>query len=142
MYKNIIFFSVPFITEKLEWVMHKSVGDGQNAHTERRPFCFIIPGSKSSQVYMIFETPTQSLWSRLPPMRCTWTRLLSSTSPTQLMWYFRRRNTCVLFALGNRCISSYATHATYAACQRNLLVSIQHLIKNYIYKQDLKWNNP
>ena len=93
--------------------------------------------------------PCKSLWIHLLSTRCTWIRLLSSMPPTQFTWHFREGATCGLFTLGNRCISCYATHATYRrfckdicilltlghmciscytiymACQRDLLVNIQ-----------------
>ena len=47
---------------------------------------------------------------------------------TQLMWDFRR-SICILFNLGNKRISSYATHAIYATCQKDLQVNIQHFPK-------------
>ena len=59
--------------------------------------------SKSSLVYIIFRTPTQSSWSHLPLTRCTWICLLFSMPPMQLMSYFRW--SIVLFTLGNRCTS-------------------------------------
>ena len=40
---------------------------------------------------------------------------LSSMPPTQLMRHFCWGNTCILFTLGNRYISCYATYATYIA---------------------------
>ena len=43
--------------------------------------------------------------------------------PTQRMLHFCW-GICILFTFGNRCISCYATLATYAACQRNLPVNI------------------
>ena len=72
------------------------------------------PRSKSSLVYIIFRTPTQSLQSH-PSSRCTWTRLLFSMPPTQLTRHFRRGNTCILFNLKNRCTFCYAISATYVA---------------------------
>ena len=120
------------------------------------PFCFVLPGSKSSLAYIIYQRPTQSSWSHLQPTCYTWTRLLYSMPPTQLTWYFRWENTCVvfpfgnrwlpvffllpvsdsscmpptqftqqfrwgicvMFTLGNRSVSCYATHAIYAVCQK------------------------
>ena len=79
------------------------------------PFCFVLPGSKSPLVYIIFLMPTQSLQSYLPPTCCTLTCLLSSMPLTQLMQYFGWRNICILFTLGKRCIFCYVTHATYVA---------------------------
>ena len=97
-----------------------------------------------------FPESTQSSWSHLSLSRCTWTRLLFSMLPTQLLAtfplrkykhsvYFRKHaypvchprkfrggNTCIVFTLGYTCISCYATHTFYVACQRNLLPDIQH----------------
>ena len=41
--------------------------------------------------------------------------LPSSMTPRQFTWHFHRGTTCILFTLGNRRTSGYATHATYAA---------------------------
>ena len=70
--------------------------------------------------------PTQYSWSNLLPMHYTWTCLLSSMPCTQFMQHFPRGNTWVMFTLGNRSISYYAPQAIYVACQRGLLVNIQH----------------
>ena len=70
--------------------------------------------------------PTQPSWSRLPPSRCTWTRVLSSMLPMQLACHFRWGNTCILSPSGNRCVSCHHTHATHVVCQRVLSVNIQH----------------
>ena len=70
------------------------------------PFCFILPGLKSFQVYLTFWTPTQSSGSHIPPMCCTWTHLLSYKPPTQLPQLLCIGNTCILFTFGNRCTSS------------------------------------
>ena len=68
---------------------------------------------KSSLVYMISSMPTQASWFHLSPKLCVWTSLLFSMPPTQLTKHFRwRRN--VLFPLGSRCTSCYATYVTYA----------------------------
>ena len=77
-------------------------------------FLFYSPRSKSSLVYIISWTPTQSFWLHLPLMHHTWTHLMSSMPPTQLTWYFLWGSS-VLFTLENRCTSCYASHATYAA---------------------------
>ena len=71
------------------------------------PFCFVLLGSKSSLVYIIFWTPTQSLWSHLPHPPTHWmqTCLLSTMSPTQLTWLLCWGNTCIPFTLENRCTS-------------------------------------
>ena len=71
------------------------------------PFYFVLPWSKSFPVYIIFRLPMQSSWSHFPPTHCTWTRLLSSMTTTQLTWHFHRK------IHENRCISCDATHATY-----------------------------
>ena len=60
------------------------------------PFCFVLSGSKSSLVYIIF-------------------RLLSNIPRTQFIRLFCWGNTCVLFILGKKCTSSYATLTTYVA---------------------------
>ena len=79
------------------------------------PFCFVLPGSKSFLVHLIFRRPSQSLWSQLLPTRCTWiclplschhaispisaeeqhtscllykTGALPVMPPTQVMWHF------------------------------------------------------
>ena len=91
-----------------------------------KPFCFVLPVSKSSLVCIIFRTPMQSSWSRHPHMRCTWTRLQSSMPPMQLTQHIHWGNTCVLITLRNRSTSDYfststvrlsqhATHAIHAA---------------------------
>ena len=69
-------------------------------------FCFCASFCldwNSFLIYIIFWTPTQSLW----------THLLSSMPPMQSMWYFCWENTCVLFPLGNKCTSGYATHTAF-----------------------------
>ena len=50
----------------------------------------------------------------------------------QLLQHFCWENSCVLFTLGNRCVSCCAIHATYVACQRDLPVNVQHT-HIYIY---------
>ena len=109
-----------------------------------------------SWVYIIFETPTQSSWSQLPPTHCEWACSMSSIQPTQLTRHYHRgsihvmftlENRCtsfmlpapltqyirwgiVLFTLGNRHSSGYTTDATHAACQGIFPVYIQHI---YVY---------
>ena len=51
--------------------------------------------------------------------------LPSSMPTTQFTWHFAG-GICILFTLGNRFISCYTSHATLAACQRDLPVNIQH----------------
>ena len=70
-------------------------------------------GLKSSLVYIISWTPTQSSWSHLSCTLYTWTHLLSIIPPIQLTRHFHSGNACVLFTLGKRYISYYATCATY-----------------------------
>ena len=65
-------------------------------------------------VYIIFRTPAQSPWSHLPLTHHAWTRLLFSIPLMQPTWHFRWENTCVLFTLGNKWTSCYATHETHA----------------------------
>ena len=78
-------------------------------------FCFFLPGSESSLVYIIFQIlaqilkvtpPTNTLRVDMPP---------SSMPPTQFMCHFCWGTTCILFILGNRYTSCYAIHATYTA---------------------------
>ena len=57
----------------------------------------------------------QSTGLHVSPTHCTWTCLLSTMPPMQLMQHFCWGNTCILFTLGNRCTCCYATHTTYAA---------------------------
>ena len=84
------------------------------------------PGLKSFLVYIIFRILTQSSWLYFSPASCVWKRLLSSMLPTKLTQHFCWGNTWILFTLGNRGVSCYATHATYVVCQRNLPENIQH----------------
>ena len=55
------------------------------------PFYFVLLWSKSFQGYNIFLTPTESLWSYVPPMYYLWTCLLSSMQPMELTRHFCRR---------------------------------------------------
>ena len=115
------------------------------------PFCFILPGSKFFPGLYNFLDTHVIPWPHLLPMRSMLTCLLYSVQPTQhFLWgkpesclpkeisghpvkqpmhYFRRD--IIRLTLGNRCISCHATHATYAACQRNLPVAIQQLHQVY-----------
>ena len=70
------------------------------------PFCFVLPGLKSSLVYIIFRTPMQSSWSHTPPpVLWTWIRPLTSMPPTQLTRHFHWGNASILFTLINRSAS-------------------------------------
>ena len=77
------------------------------------PFFFILlssmQGLKSFLIYKIFPMLT---WLCLPPTRSTWTRFQSNMPPTQLPQHFRRGNTCAVFPLGTRSVSSYVTNST------------------------------
>ena len=68
--------------------------------------------------FLIWETGVLPVVFLLPASE------LCSISHTQFTRHIRW-GICVLFTLGNRCITCYATHAIYAACQRNLKVNIQ-----------------
>ena len=68
-------------------------------------------GSKSSLVYIISQMPTQSLWSHV----LTWEHASCLACHPQ---HFHWRSTCVMFTLGNRFISYYATYIIYAASQK------------------------
>ena len=85
-------------------------------------FCL---GQNYFLVYIIFRTSMQFFWSHLPPPRRGWTRLLSIMPPMQSTRHFRWGTSYDLFTLGNKWTSCYVTHATYAACQRNITVAIQ-----------------
>ena len=52
--------------------------------------------------------------------------LSSRMSTTQFTWHIYRGTTRILFTFGNRFTSCHATHSTYAACQKDLPVNIQH----------------
>ena len=80
-----------------------------------RPFCFVLPGSKSSLVYIIFRTPMQLLMVRSPTSPLHVDSPPSCMPHTQLMRHFCLGTTYVLFTSGNRCTSFYTTQATYAA---------------------------
>ena len=84
----------------------------------RRWIIFISTHFTSSLVYIISQMSTQSSWSHLSLMHCTWTHLLSNMPPTQLMLHFHW--SISLFNLGNRCPSCYSPHMTCVACQQYL----------------------
>ena len=88
-----------------------------------------FPRSKMSLVYILFRVSTQSSLSHLPPTRWTWTHRLFSMLPTPLTRHFRWGNTCVLFTLGNSCVSCYATHTTYSE------FPLEHLCPVYFRQQ-------
>ena len=94
-----------------------------------KPFCFVLPASNFSLVYVIFRMSKQYLWSRMLTMRWTWTCLLSSMPSKRLTKHFLWGNTCVLFNLGNWCISSYVTHVTDAVFLQGPLLPV------YVRKQ-------
>ena len=140
------------------WLECASTGGGRSFSMKppnhSASFCW---GRISFLVYIIFRTPTKSLWSHHPPKYRAWTGLLSSMPTTQPTWHFlwgtptscltqeisrypvipptqptwHFRWGIVLFTLGNRCTSCHATHATNAVGQRNLLVDIQHLTSSF-----------
>ena len=108
-------------------------------------FCFVLSGLKSFLVYISFLMPTQSSSSHIPSciacgqascLACHPYKLHDTSTKEYLQpVYFRKQvditlcnplnmlHFCggiILFTLGNRCISCYAIHATYAACQRDL----------------------
>ena len=134
MYKNVICFSFPFITRNV-CMSRERESDMAEMRTHRGdcgffcettlPFCFVLCRLKSSLVYIIFQVPMQSSWSHLPTTHCMCTCLLSSILPTQLTRHFHLGSICIAFTLGNSCIFCYAIHATYAACQKDLSISIQ-----------------
>ena len=65
--------------------------------------------SKSSLFYIIFQTPSQSSWSDLLSLCCTWTHLVLACHPRNLREISPHLHwvTYVLFTLGNRCTSSF-----------------------------------
>ena len=95
--------------------MHKDQDDGALFLWNPLPFCFVLPGSKSSLVYIIFQTPIQSLWSHLLCTCCIWTYLLSIMLPMQLTWHFCWGNSCIMFTLRKKCVYCYATQTTLEA---------------------------
>ena len=60
----------------------------------------------------------------------------SSIRPTDFTQHLRR-GICVLFTLGNICISWYTINSIYAACQRDLHVNIQLSSQSYFSKCSL-----
>ena len=84
--------------------------------------------------YIFFRTPTKSSWSNLPPVRCAWTRLLSSMPPTQTTRHYRWGNICVLFTFGNKWTSFYTTHTIYTALpQEHRLIYIRKQVHILLY---------
>ena len=78
-------------------------------------FVFVLLGSKSSMVYIIFRTP-KKIFVVTPPIYTLHVDTpLSSMPPMQFTWHFRWRKTYVLFTLGKICSSRFTTPATYAA---------------------------
>ena len=94
--------------------MHTHRGDGVLILWNICAFLFVHFGSITFLIDIISRVPTQSLWSNLPPMGCTWTRLLYFLPPTRRICPFRWESSG-LFTLGNRCTSSYYTYATDVA---------------------------
>ena len=97
--------------------MHTDRSDSARSFCETSlPFSFVLPGSKSFLGYIIFRTPTQSSWSHIPPMRCTWGRLQSSFPHPQLCAtlrlfhlrpvYFRKQRHILLCHPPNLCCMS------------------------------------
>ena len=135
MHKNVIcLFSFSFIIQNV-CMCRVRESERWLKYTHRRttvqfslPFCFILPGLKSSLANIISQTTMKSLWSHLLPTHYLWTCLLSNKLLTQLTWYFHWENNCILFTLGNKHISCYTTHTIYVVCQRYLPVDIQHMI--------------
>ena len=124
MYKNIIcFFSfqnvhMGRVRESQRWLKCTHTGAMVWFFCEiSLPFCFILSKLKSSVVYIIFQTPTQSFWLHVSPMHCMWTHLLSSMPPTQLTWHFHWGNTCILFTLGNRCTFCCFSASSIGLCK-------------------------
>ena len=79
------------------------------------PFCFVLPGSKSSLVYIIFQISTKILAIKTPANMLHVGMPLFCMHFTKLTWHFHWGITYVLFTLGNRWTSCYASHVTYAA---------------------------
>ena len=76
-----------------------------------------------SGLYNFPNTP-RKLRGHPPPMHCTWIHLLPGMPSTQLLQQVQWRNSCVQFTVGNWCKFCNSTHATYAACQRDLSVNM------------------
>ena len=125
MYKNIIcFFSFPFIT----WNVHR----GKVRESPRWARCtdtgvtvqlFCEPFQFCSAQIKIFP----GLFNFLDAHTNLMDMSTSSMPPMQFTWYFCWGTTYILFTLGNRCISCYATYTTCVASQSDLPVNIQHL---------------
>ena len=126
MYKNIIqVFSFLFISRDLRmgragegriWLSLPLSGATVQFFCENyQPFCFVLPGSKSSLVYIIFQTLTKILVVIHRAYKRHVSVPLSRMSPSQFTRDFLRGRTCFLFTWGKRCNSCYATNATYVA---------------------------
>ena len=92
-------------------------------------FYFVLPKSKFSLVCAIFRTPTKSSWSHLLPMRSHGHASRQACHPCNLRSTSAEKKTCVLFILGSKGTSCYATHATHAA------FPLGHLRPVYFRKQ-------
>ena len=132
------------------------------------PFYFVLAGWKSFWVYNFLNTHT-ILVVPSSALHCMWICLLAchphnfhGTLAEEYLHpvYFRKlvdillcnlrsisAGSIVLFTLGNRCTSSYATHTTFAACQKNLSVAIQQALqsiftkkKNHLSVKSKNWN--
>ena len=122
--KNIIgfFFCIFFITwnvhtgkvrESRRWL--KCIHTHTHTHTQvtvqffceiSLPFYFVLPGLKSSLIYVIFQIPNTILWIA-PPTYVLHMNTPPSMPPTQLTQNFCRGYMSVLFTLGNRCTSCW-----------------------------------
>ena len=68
------------------------------------------------------------------------TCFLSSMLSMQLTQHLHWGNCCILFTLGNRCTSCYATHTTYVACQRDFW-SVSNIVSELAMKNSIHlWN--
>ena len=90
------------------------------------PFCFILPGSKSSLVYIFSQIPMQFLWSHFPPRHCAGIHILSSMPPTQLLMHFCWGSS-IPFTLGNGCISCYATWVAWVYFRKPVYTHATHM---------------
>ena len=129
--KNIICsFSFPYIARNIRKDTEERESQRSRKCTDTVAtvpfFCFVLPGSKSPMIYIIFQMLTQFFQSHLPPTCYKWTRLLSSIPPTQpyeahplrkylCSVYFRKQVHILL-----------CSHTNYTAGTRNLPVDIQH----------------
>ena len=117
MYINIFFFSFYYpkfmYGSSWRWLRFTYVGVMVRFFCETSlPFCFVLPGSKSSMVYIIFWMSTQFSWSHLSFACCMWAYFLlechpcnfygiSAGLPPSLLRHH------VLFSLGNRCTTCF-----------------------------------